>query len=389
VWAQDFLGDFGPAQTARLWMLRASLNHFLGPMLATTETKHRSEWIDPLTDPRWDTFVAHQANALPFHTSAWLGALVQTFGFASRAWVQVDEFDAICAACPFMVVRSAMRQPRLVSLPFSHRGGPLGIPPAGASSILDLVCAETRRIGARMSEIRGWPLNAVLESTGWQMCSRYFEHVLDVSLGPEQAQRGMSHGVRWSIRRAKRDGVSTRMGTSREDMEIFYLLYLAQRRQQKLIPQPEAFFKAIQQLFLDSGAGFVLIAEYQGSPVAGLLVLQHSHAAVASHSGATNEARRLHATHLLWWTLIESAYDVGITSVNLGRTQADDAGLLRFKEEIGCKRHELPYLCMPTVEGLNAKGPSAANRLVSEAACRLLPDHSLDRLSQTLYRYCG
>src|SRR5271166_4816066 len=81
--------------------------------------------IEPLTDPRWETFLQQHPRASMFHSLAWLRALRRTYGFPSIAFTTSQDDRKLENAIVFCRVESWMTGRRLVSLPFSDHCEPL------------------------------------------------------------------------------------------------------------------------------------------------------------------------------------------------------------------------------------------------------------------------
>src|SRR5437870_525473 len=81
--------------------------------------------IDPLTDPRWGSFVESHPRSSVFHTREWLNALRRTYGYIPLA-VSTCPVDApLTNAIVFCRVDSWLTGSKLISLPFSDHCDPL------------------------------------------------------------------------------------------------------------------------------------------------------------------------------------------------------------------------------------------------------------------------
>src|ERR1700704_4062180 len=75
--------------------------------------------VNPLEDERWEALVQHHPQGSAFHTTGWLRALAETYGY--QPFVLTTERAGECLKnglllCP---VRSWLTGNRLVSLPFA------------------------------------------------------------------------------------------------------------------------------------------------------------------------------------------------------------------------------------------------------------------------------
>src|SRR4030095_16686199 len=81
--------------------------------------------LDPLKDPRWDTFLFEHPSASVFHTRGWLEALSRTYGYKPVAFVTSSQGEKLTNGIVFCRVNSWLTGHRLVSLPFSDHCQPL------------------------------------------------------------------------------------------------------------------------------------------------------------------------------------------------------------------------------------------------------------------------
>ena len=80
--------------------------------------------VDPRTDERWLELVRRTGGSL-FHSPPWATALSDTYGWAPRARIVLDAGGRAIAGIPWCVVGDR-EVARVVALPFSDFGGPLG-----------------------------------------------------------------------------------------------------------------------------------------------------------------------------------------------------------------------------------------------------------------------
>jgi hypothetical protein len=351
-------------------------------------TRARARVIDPHTDAGWRAFAYAHPAAVVFHQPAWTAALTGVFGYAPRFSVLEDDEGNIVAAWPAMLVKSRLTGSRLVSLPFCHHAGPIVDTREQAETLLEVVIEDAHRLGAGRLEARAWPCG-VEAPERLQRVDYYVRHIIDLSKGPDAVMRSFDRDVRYSIRRAQREGVTVRLGTGREDLETFWRLHIDLRRRQGLLPQPYAFIKAIYRSFIETGEGFMVIAERAERPIAALLSLTHRETAVGTHAASDLEARRCRATHLAMWRSIEVACARGLKAYDLGRSLPHAAGLHHFKSEWGAVPEGLPYYYYPTPSGVNVGDISGFKRGLLGAFTRRVPDAVLAAVGSLVYPHIG
>jgi lipid II:glycine glycyltransferase (peptidoglycan interpeptide bridge formation enzyme) len=351
-------------------------------------TNLRASIIDPLEDRRWPNFVRHHPAATAFHQPAWTSALAETFAYQPRFHVLERANNEIVAAWPAMLVKSQLTGNRLVCLPFCHRAGPLVDTEEQSEQLLAALVLDARSTGARSIEVRDWPSGiAILDQL--HIVNLYSTHMLDLSAGPDAVMHGLTRNIRDCIQRARTNGVTVRIANDAQDMAIFYGMYVKQRRHQGLLPQPEAFLRAIFEKLITQGDGFMILAEHGGRHVCGLLNLGHGTTIFGTHSAAVPQARQLLATPLAMWKSVEVACARGYTRFDLGRCENTAAGLLNFKKQWGAAREDLPYYFYGRLSGVNTGKPHRLKKLVLDAYTRFAPEAIVAGLSRPMYRHLG
>src|SRR5436853_4705206 len=81
--------------------------------------------IDPQEDSRWTTLVNSDSRSSIFHTTEWLEALRQTYGYPARVVTTSPKDMPLVNGIVLCQVNSWLTGPRLVSLPFSDHCEPL------------------------------------------------------------------------------------------------------------------------------------------------------------------------------------------------------------------------------------------------------------------------
>jgi len=149
---------------------------------------------------------------------------------------------------------------------------------------------------------------------------------VDLEPGEEAILAAMKSKTRYNIRLALRRGVTVRSGTA-EDLPTFYRLMQITGRRDEFGIHSLDYFKTIFELFAPSQAA-LLLAEVQGEPVAGLLLLVHRCAAYYLFGASSNAHREKMPTYLLQWEAMRWAKAHGCQSYDLwGIPDADETRL--------------------------------------------------------------
>jgi hypothetical protein len=347
----------------------------------------KTYWLDPLTDRRWDRLVAEHPSSSVFHTCGWLEALKRTYGFEPRVVTTTPPGRELCDGIVVCEVASWITGRRLVSLPFSDHCEPLVRSATELEPLLNALTIGLERSRNRYVEIRP-------RSTGFQLppasllspSQSFCFHHLDLGPPLESIFDGFHKDcVQRKIRRAERDRLEYSEGVSRPFLETFFGLQLMTRRRQKLPPQPFRWFANVAELLGDRVK--IRVASKDGRPVASILTLRHRNTMVYKY-GCSDERFSAHGgTQLLFWKAIQEAKTGGMAEYDMGRSDADNPGLLDFKDRWGATRSTLTYLRFPAKPARTGP-PGPVSRMAKNlVAC--LPDRALAAAGSLLYRHAA
>lgn len=300
--------------------------------------------IDPLTDPRWSQLVASHPASSVFHTKAWLKSLHDTYGCQPLAFTAASPGANLDHAIVFCKISSTLTGRRCISLPFSDHAAVL----ADEGDSRELIAAATHQLaseGWRNLEVR--PTTPLDDTIPADAAPSYAWHLLDLTPSIEELFQNCHHSsIQRKIRRARREGLTVRDGQSPELLQQFYSLMLRTRRRHRLPPAPRKWFKTLAKEF---GSNLVVRVAYSGDrPIASVLTLRHRNTIVYKNGCSIEEDHRLGGAPLLIWSTIEAAKQEGITTLDLGRSDLDNYGLIQFKDRWGARRMNLTYLSWAT-----------------------------------------
>jgi hypothetical protein len=178
--------------------------------------------------------------------------------------------------------------------------------------------------------------------------------------------------------------VSTTPGGLRE----FCRMNWQTRREHGLPPQPACFFDNFQRHVLAKGRGMVVLASYNGSTVAGSVYVHFGRKAVYKYGASDRRYQHLRANNLIMWEAIERYAADGYASLDLGRTEPENDGLLQFKRGWGCGEHRINYYKYDLRSDAFAAGRLSVSG-AHTAVFRHMPLPLLRLAGTLLYRHAG
>jgi hypothetical protein len=304
--------------------------------------------FDPLQDKRWSDFVSWHPNASVFHTPSWLQALNRTYEYKPVVFTTSPPGSPLENGLVSCDVRSWLTGRRLVSLPFSDYCEPL----FNSSGDLQLLMRYFQDAVAqgkwRYVEFR--PVNGIVEAAAgrdsFQRSGNYFWHRLYLQPQTEDLFRSFDKdSVQRRIRRAERAGLGEECGRSEDLLHRFYDLLVMTRRRHGLPPQPYAWFRNLVNTFGDSLE--IWMASKEKVPVASILTLRFKDIVYYKYGCSDARYNNLGATPLLLWRAIAAAKSTHARAFDFGRTEADNEGLINFKDKWAPRSNPLVYLRFP------------------------------------------
>jgi CelD/BcsL family acetyltransferase involved in cellulose biosynthesis len=131
----------------------------------------------------------------------------------------------------------------------------------------------------------------------------------------------------------------------------------------------------------------IRVAFKDGKEIASILTLQHKDVVVYKYGCSDTAFQNLGGTQFLFWKTIVEAKAAGLTCMDFGRSDADNPGLIAFKDRWGAKSSQLSYLRWSRKQASEVTRPSAS-RVVKQFFA-LMPDVVLQATGRILYRHVG
>jgi hypothetical protein len=148
--------------------------------------------------------------------------------------------------------------------------------------------------------------------------------------------------VRRAIRKAQRNGLSVRRATSREEVEIFYRLYLSSmERNRAAAKYPRQWFYALYDVLIRQGKANIFFAAKRDQYTAGVVLIYSSDSVHYLHNGSEKTYLESRPNDLIVDQIIQDSLKEGKATLDFMGSDADDLPLLRFKEKWGSQSVDL------------------------------------------------
>jgi hypothetical protein len=341
--------------------------------------------IDPIRDPGWHDLVETHPRASVFHTPGWLEALRRTYGYEPLVLTTSPQSQGVANGIVLCRVSSWLTGRRVVSLPFADHCEPI----VGSSDELRCILATLRDKrngnGWRYIEIR--PVEGSLGVfPGFTQSRTFCLHRLDLRPDLEDLLRGFHKDcVQRKIWRAERECLAYEEGQSETLLERFYHLVVLTRRRQMSLPQPLTWFRNL--ITCMSNNLKIHMVSRDGQPVAGILTLTHKATMTYKYGCSDKRFSKLGGTQLIFWRAIQQAKSAGVVEFDMGRSDWDDAGLIKFKDRWGAARSTLTYWRCGTISAAHTNIGWSGQMARKIYSC--MPGSLLSTTGALLYRHVG
>jgi hypothetical protein len=326
----------------------------------------------------WEQFLADCPQATLYHHRPWLRALQQVYGLDLQFILMMDAgSNEPLAGGVFSRSRSLMTR-KLVSLPFSDSCSLAAREPDLLPSFVSSLSEGP--FSSWEIEIRGYRA-----APPWHILTTFVEWTLDLDKPAAELHRAMDTNFRRQLRRGEEGGFEIRIGRGLEEIRAFYELMLLTRTRFGLPAQPLGFFEVLSEIYKDNCEIWLLSKD--GNDLVGMFLLREGDELYYKWS-ARADPMPAGANHVLIWRMLE-AHAGHFRTLNLGRNDASNVGISRFKTELGADSTVLPYSFFPRGPAAVSAEQLAGARAMLARVWRRIPVSVARHLGPPLYKLLG
>ncbi len=129
---------------------------------------------------------------------------------------------------------------------------------------------------------------------------------LDLNRSEDDLMAAMKQKTRYNIRLAGRKGVIVRVGTP-ADFPMISKLYQETAQRDGFAIRPLTYYLDAWQTFYDAGMAHPLIAEYEGEPLAAVVLVKFGKTIIYMYGASTDKERNRMPAYLLQWEAVQWA----------------------------------------------------------------------------------
>jgi hypothetical protein len=281
---------------------------------------------NPLKYPEWDAMLLRNENHSFFHSTSWARVLKETYRYDPLYFVSFRG-SQLALLIPFMEVSSFITGKRGVSLPFADQCAPHITRKELLPEAVHYITNYGKTVGWRYVEWR----DSSYFANGTTPSERYITHDINLVGTEYELFSLLRDSNRRNIKKAEREGVQVAISQSLDSLRSFYRLHCITRKRHRLPPQPFVFFKSIFDNVISAGQGIVVSARYSGDVIAASIYFHFGARALFKYGASDVAHQGLRPNNLVMWEAIKWYRDRDFLSLNLGRTELENDGLLQFK----------------------------------------------------------
>lgn len=321
---------------------------------------------------RYFEFINCHPNANIYHTLEWHQVIQETYNY-SPIYVLVEEDNRLSGVLPLFLV-TGFRGRKLVSIPYSHWVPILADNDNVLQTLLNTAQQVCRQRKCRSVTLRHGEF--ISQETNWLVSSEVFDTILPLNSSLEILWKNSDNkSARWCVRRARRDGVFTKIYDDIEAYDTFYQLELYTRRRQASPIYPSIFFRSIQKNLAKQGYCQLRLSSLNDQIVGGTLTLSFNQKSIYGYAASIDDKNILRSRpmDLLIWSEIERNFQQEYKSYDFGTTPCHKKNLLHFKEKWGATTTTLPYYHWSPSgqEPKRINRESQFTKLVGKVLCKL------------------
>lgn len=294
--------------------------------------------VTPSNTDAWEKAIDAMDPSSRFLCANWTKILQVTYGYEPHLII-LEVNGAIVGVLPYVVVKSIFTGTRAISLPFFDICRVYAKDTQVIRNLYEAFKAEGKRKAWDYIEMRG-----DIEQLGLPPSLRFYNHVVDLSEGPDSVFENLHPSVRRAIRKAEKSQVQIEFSNSLSSIKDFYRLQCITRKRHGLPPQPYSFFRNLYQELISTENGMVVSASVEGRLAAASVYLKQGNTAHYKYGASDTRFQASRCNNYVMWAAMKYFSENGVGQMDLGRNSLENQGLRRYKRSWGSKEYITSYL---------------------------------------------
>jgi serine/alanine adding enzyme len=315
----------------------------------------------------WDEFASRYTDLI-FYQSVWSEVLRKGLG-GQPLYFYLKEGDEIVAGLPGILLSFKIFKILYASIPYGNLVGNKSY----FSPLMGLLKEEFRKRGIDQVRITESPFFESYQPESFKPISAKCT-LLDLrGFDKEKIWEGYRSEVRRAIRKAQKHELSVRRAASREEIEIFYHLYLSSMERNRAIAKyPLRWFEALYEILIQEKKADIFFAIKDDEYIAGVVLIYSTTTYHYLHNGSMEAYLESRPNDLIVDYIIQKGAAEGKRTLDFMGSDPNDLSLLRFKEKWGSQSMDVytyvkdyhPFKCKIWESGKRLGSSQIGNWLV-------------------------
>jgi CelD/BcsL family acetyltransferase involved in cellulose biosynthesis len=340
--------------------------------------------VDPATDAQWSQLLEAHPGSL-FHSPPWIRAIQQTYGLKIQAYLAYGSTGVPLGGMTFCHIDDIL-EPRIASMPFSDYCDPLISDCRVWEAITERIQADQRTIMIRCL-FNDLPLG----DERFTLYKRAKWHQIELQSDVDSLWQSIDAESRRAIRKARKSDVVVRPATNRQELRRFYELHLRIRKYKyQMLAQPYCLFEHLWEQFIEQQNGFLMLAFQHDTLIGGIFFLGWNDTIYYKFNASDHTYLQVRPNDLMVWESMCYARERGYHQLDLGLSDWDQAGLVRYKRKFATTEKTISFLRhTPGAAQSPRDAPlrGLINQLTTLFVDPSVPDEVTERAGRLLYRF--
>lgn len=335
--------------------------------------------VDPRSDELWAKLVS-KVDSDVFHSPAWMRVLGDSYGFDMRAQVAVGDDGEPMGGLPYCRV-DGIRGARIACVPFSDYCDAL----VDSSDVWDVLVHPLLETGLPVT-IRTLHNDIPTGDDHFETTGGAKWHGVELDEDIDELWAGLSASARRAVRKADTEDLEVRPARDKADLRAFFEHHLKVRKyRHRLLAQPYGFFENIWDEFIATDNGTLLLAEAGGVAVGGVLYLRWRDRLYYKFNAWDPDFTTARPNDAVMWKGIQFAKESGLSLVDLGLSDSDQEGLLRYKRKYAQSEKDITFLKSTAKAQPAVRSMDVVFELVELLTNENVPDRVTESAGRVLY----
>jgi hypothetical protein len=284
----------------------------------------------------WDEFASRYTDLI-FYQSVWSRVLKQGLG-GQPLYFYLKDGGGIVAGLPGVLLNFKIFKILYASIPYGHLIGERSY----FSAFLKLLETELRRRGIDQVRLTESPFSDSYPPESFTPISAKCS-LLDLrGFEKKNIPESYPSEVRRAVRKAQKQGLFVRRGTTRNEVQSFYRLYLSSmERNRAMARYPLRWFDALYKILIEQKRADFLFAIKGDEYAAGVALIYSSSSNHYLHNGSAEAYLESRPNDLIVDYIIQKGVEEGKATLDFMGSDPNDLSLLRFKEKWGSQSKDV------------------------------------------------